>query len=263
MKKSKQILVLLLVMCAFISCEKADDEPEQMNEDNLENILGKWMVSNSPIYKSFEFTDRGVCIIVEKSMAKSVNDEIVNVGTYDLDDLGIGLIILLETGDTRILDDILLTPESASFTVTDPTDPDNAVMVQTEIVEEMEDTERTQLLARSWVLSRTTWNDISEGITEDVVFPGGYRGIVALSISGTYTTFISYNNAEERHYGNWMWVDNTETVIWEWTNDQSFGEAQQLTITALSQDLMVILATTPEGDIVTQYFSLEPSGYYW
>ena len=254
----------MLVMCAFISCEKVDDEPEQMNEDNLENIHGKWMVSNSTIYKSFEFTDRGVCIIVEKSMAKSsVNDEIVNIGTYDLDDLGKGIIIWLETGDTRILDDILLTSESASFTVSDPAYPNNIVTVESDRAEEMEESERTNLLAKSWMVVSATVID-EEGIPHTFqLLEDNVRMIFSLTYSGTFSSFVFLNDEEERAFGNWMWSDNTETVVKVWSNDESFGNAQMNTISSLTENSVVISNINTDGLRVTHNCILEPSGLFW
>lgn len=252
------------MMAVFISCEK-EDESLPILKLNQETILGKWMVSNASIYKSFEFIDGGVCILVEKSIEKSINEDTVRVGRFEIDDLGRGIIMLIELGDSRILDDILLTSETASFTITNPADPDNVVAVVTERAEEIDDTENTKLLAKSWVLWNLQLRDIENPHAYNVEIPEGYREIVAFSISGTYTKFFINNGVETRKYGNWMWLDDTEEDIRVWDNNQFSGDATQYFLHNLNQNALWLWSQPPhlDGLVEIRYYKLEPSGYYW
>ena len=170
MKNSKLIFAIVLFTSVFSSCELLDDESDDTGkqlEITNETISGKWMVSETNSgYESFEFTENGICIIVENTSTKSSNNENVKVGKYGFDDLGYGLMILLEGGGTYVLDDLLLTDKKASFSVTKNGVANSTVLVKTEKEEVIEDSENTKLLARSWKVVSTTFHG-SEG---DVVF---------------------------------------------------------------------------------------------
>lgn len=263
MKNSKLILIILMAMLVFVSCEKADDEPEQMNEETVGNIVGKWEVNNSTIYESFEFTNNGVCIMVENSAGKSVNGQTIKAGTYDLDDLGLGIILLFEMNDSRVLDNILLTPESASFTVTNPANPGNSVAVQSDRAEEMEGSERTELIAKSWIVVSTTIID-DEGVSQTFqLLENNIRMIFSMTYYGTFSSYSFQNGEEEQGFGNWMWTDNTETAMKTWLNDESFGDADLITIDNLTENSLIISALQTNG--YTGIFNCipEPSGLFW
>lgn len=264
MKISKLIFAIVLFTSVFSSCELFDSEKEL--EVTNETISGKWMVTNtSSGYQSFEFIDGGICIVVENSLMKSVNDETVRVGSFVINDQGEGIVVLFEFGDTRTLDDIRLTGESASFTITDPANPDNVVNVVSERAEEISSSDKTKLLARSWVLWRLEYRDLENMRSYNVEIPSGYREVVALSISGTYTVFIINDGTETRKYGNWMWLDDSEEDFRAWHNDQFSGDARHYQIMSVSENALWLYSKPPQldGNAEVRAYKIEPSGYYW
>ena len=62
MKNIIKFLAFVILVINFNSCESDDSDDINFDdgissEINLEDIYGKWIVNNSTIYKSFEFTD--------------------------------------------------------------------------------------------------------------------------------------------------------------------------------------------------------------
>lgn len=276
MKNIIKFLAFVILVINFNSCESDDSDDINFDdgissEINLEDIYGKWIVNNSTIYKSFEFTDKGVCIIVEKSMAKSMakstaksaDGEKVSLGTYAMDKIGLGFALLLITGERNlILDEIFLTKESASFNVTDTDNSNNVVSVQSDRAEEMEESARTELLAKSWLVVSMTITD-KEGVP--FTFQLGeenIRMIFSLTYYGTFSTYSSQNGEVETPYGNWMWSDNTETAIKVWANNEFSGDAQIYTIDSLTGSSLVFSLSTEDGRASLNCI-LEPSGRFW
>ena len=272
MKNIIKFLAFVILVINFNSCESDDSDDINFDdgissEINLEDIYGKWIVNNSTIYKSFEFTDKGVCIIVEKSMAKSTaksaDDEKVSLGTYAMDNLGLGIMLLLENGERNlILDEIFLTKESASFNVTDADNSNNVVSVQSDRAEEMEESARTELLAKSWLVVSMTITD-KEGIP--FTFQLGeenIRIIFSLTYYGTFSSYGSQNGEVETPYGNWMWSDNTETAIKVWANNEFSGDAPIYTIDSLTESSFVFSLSTEDGRASFNCIP-EPSGRFW
>ena len=89
------------------------------------------------------------------------------------------------------------------------------------------------------------------------------RMIFSLTYYGTFSSFVFMNNEEERAYGNWMWSDNSETVVKAWLNSESFGDAELLTISSLTENSVVISNINPDGLRVSHNCILEPSGLFW
>lgn len=272
MKSIIKFLAFVILVINFNSCESDDSDDINFDdgissEINLEDIYGKWIVNNSTIYKSFEFTDKGVCIIVEKSMAKSTaksaDGEKVSLGTYAMDNLGLGIMLLLENGKRNlILDEIFLTKESASFNVTDADNSNNVVSVQSDRAEEMEESARTELLAKSWLVVSMTITD-KDGIPfTSQLGEENIRIIFSLTYYGTFSSYASQNGEVETPYGNWMWSDNTETAIKVWANNEFSGNAQIHTIDSLTESSLVFSVST-EGGRASFNCILEPSGRFW
>jgi hypothetical protein len=272
MKNTVKFLAFLLLVINFNSCESDDSDDINFDdgtssEINLEDIHGKWMVSNSTIYKSFEFTDKGVCIMVEKSMAKSMakstDGEKVSLGTYAWDNFTLGLEFLLEDGKQNlILDEIFLTKKSASFTVTNTATPNNVVPVQSVRAEEMEESVRTELLAKSWIVVSMTVTD-EEGIPWTFQLEEeNIRMIFSLTYYGTFSSYGSQNGEVETPYGTWIWSDKTETAIRVYSNKEFSGYAPIYTIDSLTENSLVLSLTTEEGRASFNCI-IEPSGRFW
>jgi hypothetical protein len=279
MKNTVKFLAFLLLVINFNSCESDDSDDINFDdgttsEINLEDIYGKWMVSNSTIYKSFEFTDKGVCIMVEKSMAKSMaksaDGEKVSLGTYAWDNLGLGFMLLFKNGERNIiLDEILLAPKSASFKITDSDNQNNDVTVQSDRAEEMKESARTELLTNSWLVVSSTIID-EEGIAWTFqLLEDDIRMMFALTDYGFFTSLLKLPIDEgvqiqgERNNGNWRWNDDTEAGFLAWTNEQLSSKGTLFTISSLTENSLVFSFINGDGLQVSYNCITEPTGLFW
>ena len=284
MKNLIKFLVFALLVINFNSCESDDSDDiyyddgasSEINLEDIEDIYGKWVVSNSTIYKSFEFTDRGVCIMVEKSMAKSMaksdDGEKVSLGTYARNNIGFGLLLLLDNGEQNlILDEIFLTKnkKSASFTVTNTATPNNVVSVQSNKAEEIKVSARTELLTNSWLVVSSTVID-EEGIPWTFqLLEDDIRMMFALTYSGFFTSLLKLpiiegvQVKEARNNGNWDWEGDTETVFSAWTNEQMGSDRTFFTISSLTENSLVFSFLNEDGLQVTYNCITEPTGLFW
>jgi len=202
-------------------------------------------------------------------MEKGIYEK-VSLGTYAWNNLGLGLFLLLENGERNIiLDEILLTKKTASFTATDSADPNKVVPIQSDRAEEMEDSARTELLTNSWLVVSSTIID-EEGIAWTFqLLEDDIRMMFALTDYGFFTSLLKLPIDEvvqvkgERHNGNWRWDDTTEAGFRVWTNDQMGSKATLFTISSLTEKSLVF-SFLNEDDLQVSYNCIrEPTGLFW
>jgi hypothetical protein len=224
MKNIKQILYAIFVLTFLVSCDKDEYETENMLEKTT--ISAKWSVSNSSEYESFEFNESGNYIVVENTTTKSINDQIILFGTYEIID---SKTIVLSDFGTLTLSDI--DENSISFSIQLTSNPDNEIIINASKQEEMESSSRTDLLCRTWEMVTKNGEPVA-GTDMEL--------IVLFSKAGTY--FVSFANPEDENDGGlaqWKWKNDAETqLLYSWDevphwNEEIYVEILELSSTAL------------------------------
>ena len=237
-------LILLLVV-AFTSCKK--DKEESLSPEvkaTAEKISAKWEVAgaNSP-YQSFEFNESGNYIIVQNSTystsLKSVNGGVVLYGTYKvIDSLTIAL---SDVGTVHIN---AITDSGIEFSLELEDGVGTTLEIVATKVAEMEYSERTKLLCRTWSLASIKI-DGEENLESDEEFK------VLFSEAGTYLVSERYYEEGawtdwESDISQWTWKNSSEDVFcysWDWESTVQCDGDNEVQITTLTSSKLVIVET--------------------
>ncbi len=139
--------------------------------------------------------------------------------------------------------------------------PNNVVPVQSVRAEEMEESARTELLAKSWIVVSSTITD-EDGSWTVQFQEANVRLIFSLTDYGTFSSYGSQNGEVQTPYGFWKWEDNAETVIKVWSNTEFSGDAPLYTIESLTKDSLVFSLSNEDGKASFNCI-IEPSGRFW
>jgi hypothetical protein len=227
MKNLKQILVAILVLTSIISCEKDENEPNDILK--METISAKWIVDGTSDYVSFEFNESGNYIVVENTTTKSTNEQIVLFGTYEIIDDK--TIVLSDFGTINISE---IQENTISFSILLNSDPNNEIVIHASKQEEMENTTKTELLCRTWEMVTIDGEDVAGTDMELTVL---------FSAAGTY--FVSYAIAEDGSAGGlaqWKWKNEIETqLLYSWAEVPVWDEASYVEILELTSNKLKII----------------------
>ena len=210
MKRIRQILLAVMVSTVFISCSKDDVDDKDQEPIKKETLSGKWNVDGPSRYKSFEFTESGKYIVVEKLKEQSVrsaeseDDEKVYFGSYEITDR---VILLPGLGQVRVS---TLKGNSIIFSLYLSPDPKDEVVIKATKQKEMQNTNKTTLLCRTWRTVTLNGEDVT-GTDDDI--------IAVFSNAGTYLV----DGSEGLAMASWRWLDkNEEFIQYSW---ESLGSA--------------------------------------
>ncbi|RLD55754.1 MAG: hypothetical protein DRJ01_16205 [Bacteroidetes bacterium] len=192
MKFTKQLIVAILFITSFISCEKNEDDLNiSLNE---ETISAKWIVEGSSDYESFEYNESGNYIIVKNTTVKSTKSQIVLFGTYQIIDNK--TIVLSDFGTMSISN---IEENLIGFLINLDSNPANEITVNAVKQDEIANSTKTKLLCRTWEL-------VSFGETDIGDF------IILFSDAGTY--FVEGGSESgEGTLGTWKWCNPEETKL--------------------------------------------------
>lgn len=199
MRKITQLLLAVIISTAFISCSKDDVDDKDQEPLKRETISGKWNVDGTSKYKSFEFNESGSFIIVERlslQMTRSIEEnEKVYFGTYEISDNR--TILLPGFGEMRVSS---VKGNMIIFSLYFTTNPNDEIILKATKQKEMESTNRTKLLCRTW--RTVTYNGESVAGTED-------EFNVVFSNAGTYLL----DDDEGLSIARWQWTNSKEEYI--------------------------------------------------
>jgi hypothetical protein len=201
---------------------------ERRTELTKEQVTGKWEVSNSSRYKSFEFTESGNYIVIRKSSSKSTADE-VEMGVYDFGEDG--SIILPGFGE---IENFESTGNSANFDVNDesyPGDPEPVLSIKSA---QYQETTKTELLCKTWKVVSFNGKSTNPGNAKEILF----------SRSGTY--LVSYLDGTTG-LSSWQWKDNKEEYIcYSWYGNPSCNGSNEVKVYDLTESSCKL---NEDGDI--------------
>ena len=222
MKKLEKILMLMLLVFSAFSCSKDEAEPAVTLKN--ETISAKWLVAGTESgYFSFEFNKSGT-YIVQKIPTTTPDEKLVYFGDYNI--INDKSINLADFGTLKIAS---ITKDAFSFTISTPDNPSNNVLITTTKADEMPSTTKTDLLCRTWKMTKFNGEDVV-GTEHELT--------VLFSKAGTY--FVEIANpldGDEGGLSNWKWKDSNEVIMcysWEGTpNCDNVVEVLELTTSSL------------------------------
>lgn len=242
MKTLKQILTVIFVLSFITSCEKDENDPkETLGKDT---ISAKWIVSSLSEYESFEFNESGNYIVVKNTVMKSIGDQIILFGTYEIIDNSTVLLSDFGTiGITAISDSII------NFSILLASNNDKEIIINASRQEEIENSTKTELLCRTWKMASVNGEDVV-GTEKEL--------LVLFSKAGTYfVDFSSPQDENERGIANWKWSDATETkFLYSWKNPPVWDEDKLVEIIELTNNSLKVLEKFDEGE--DDLYSLVP-----
>ena len=201
MRKIRQLLLAVIVSTAIISCSKDDVDDKDKDQEPLKNetISGKWNVDGTSQYKSFEFNEGGSFIIVERLKVQATRsteeNEKVYFGTYEITDNR--TILLPGFGKMRVSS---VKGNMIIFSLYFTTNPNDEIVLKATKQKEMESTNRTKLLCRTWKTVTLNGEDVAG--TDDEVN-------VVFSNAGTYLV----DGDEGLGIARWQWTNSKEEYI--------------------------------------------------
>lgn len=224
MKQPYHIVLLFLVAILF-SCKKDSDEAGLTKE----TISAKWVVTGSTNgYESFEFNKSGNYIIVVNTTNKSTASQSVLFGTYTITDNNI--IELSNFGKITISS---IENDQINFYIQLQDDPQNGMTIHAVRATEYGDTNRTELLCKTWKV--VSINGESVAGTEDEV-------TILFSLAGTYLVVRSDG---ESGMAQWKWKDSNESIMcYSWEGEPTCNgeeEVQILELTANSAKVLEVI----------------------
>jgi hypothetical protein len=193
MKNYKLILAAIFALAWLASCDKNENEPEVSLEKAT--ISAKWIGTSSGEYKSFEFNESGNYIIVKNSTTKSLNDQIILFGNYEIFDNS--TIVLSDFGTLTVSG---INENSISFSIQLTSNPEIEIVIQASKHEEMGNSAKTELLCQSWELVSLD----GEAMT---------NCIVLFSKAGTYLVNAVVDVEKKSGLGTWTWCNPEESKL--------------------------------------------------
>jgi hypothetical protein len=193
------VFAVLAGLCMMSSCHREDNDENATDTD----IPGKYEVTDtdSP-YASFEFTEDGKYMIVERNPTKAASSTkaspagTMKYGTYvtngnTIDLLGFGIIIVSENGNSKIFSVELVSEpgQSKQYAVR-------------KMPSAIESEQRANMLCRTWRLVEIMGLPVTPGSSSEFT--------LTFSKAGTYFV-VNHNGSTELH--NWRWYDEQKTII--------------------------------------------------
>lgn len=242
MKHLKNLMGILFLLTLALSCSKDDDKDK--NEPDLtvtqENIVGKWIVNNSSDFGFFEFTESGNYIVALNPLKKSTEDYDIRFGEFEI--TGDATIVLAGLGSIEITG---IDVEVLNFVFSFLENPEKVFELVSIKGPEIEDSETTDLLCRSWDLKSLNGENV-DGTERDLT--------VVFSKAGTYLVSWSETNSG---IAQWQWKDDVENfILYSWDEAPDWENAKAVEILELTTKVLRILEKF-EGD-EDQLFVLEP-----
>jgi len=206
-------IISLISTVLVLSCSKDSDEEE--TSKTVKQLVGKWVVDAPASFKTIEFTETGIYIIVGQTA-----NEIV-VGTFSVDGKRITLANYAE------IEGVSVSGNAATFKIALDVAPQEFVEYKAvKAASPITDTERSRLVSAS------TWKVISvEYVLEDYNGDGivnnedydaeGFADIqeqatgssVLFTKAGTYLILFPIGSEQLYQLGSWKWKDANEEVI--------------------------------------------------
>ncbi|GHU96874.1 hypothetical protein FACS189483_01120 [Spirochaetia bacterium] len=177
----------------------------------------KWNITSyGNRFVSFEFTNEGYYIVVEKNNNPAQDDPAVHFGTYQIQNTN--TINLANFGIVKIRS---RSTDSIDFTVMLNADVlQRETAYRAEKAEPITDSARTDLLCRIWQIQRQDGRTVT-GTENELV--------VLYSKAGTYLTLYPDGQVE---LAQWSWKDDAETEFWySWHEWRQYGSADILRLT--------------------------------
>lgn len=227
MKRINQFFIIIFLLISVISCKKDKNNVEETL--TKETISGKWVVTGTSDYLSFEFNESGNYIIVKKVTKKSAGDQIILFGTYVIIDNK--TIVLSDFGTIKISN---INETSISISVILNSDPPNVITINATKQDDIANSSRTELLCRTWEMVTVNGEDVAG--TE-------YEITVLFSKAGTY--FVSYANPVDENAGGlaqWRWKDeNEEKLCYSWEGEPICNGENEVNIPELTADQLTVI----------------------
>lgn len=225
MKSSKYIIGALASLLIISMCKK------DHNELTKEMLSGKWQVTGSTVYQSFEFNKSGNYIVIMNTSGKG--EEVV-FGDYEINNETVNLY------DFGRLEDVKIEGDKLNAVVIDDAKPGQQEEIASTKTSEYENTTRTDLLCRTWRI--ISWNDQTTNPydADEILF----------SQAGTY--LVTYSEGLTG-LSTWQWKDSEETTLcYSWEGNPTCDGTNEVEITDLTSTTCSIIE---DGNV----FKLEPS----
>ena len=187
--KQTRMLLTILVSIIIISC----NEDKKIPVENLkkETISAKWNTSTPNDYVSFEFNMDGNYIAVKETETKSTDNRNIFFGTYTIIDNA-----TISLSDLGTLEVIEVNDNSMNFII----NGNNETIINASKQKEIETSDNTKLLCRTWNLVSLDDNEISNFI---VLFSG----------AGTYFVDAVVEGEQITSLGTWTWCNSDENKL--------------------------------------------------
>lgn len=214
----KLLAALLYLLPVLTACNQDQDQ-----KLTSETLCGKWNVSGTSAYKSFEFNKSENFLVVKQS-----GDDLSTVfGTYQISGSqkvalsGLGTIELTTIDGSQF--DFSFKPDSSSETLNFKTTK-SAVMAASS---------KTDLFCRTWDMY---------SINGERVAGTHLEATVLFSDAGTYyVNFVNPDEANEDGLSTWTWKDADETVIcYSWEGNPTCDGENEVQVLKLTADSLVL-----------------------
>lgn len=239
MKIVKWFLVSIFFGAFILSCIKS--KAPQIDILNKTTLSGKWVVSGSGDFKSFEFNESGNYIIIKDSTENITHDQYLFFGFYTIIDYS--RIILYGFGEIHINE---INEETISFTFNSEIIYGEEVAITARKQEEIEDSPKTNLLCNTWQLA----SENGETHVDTSLY---------VLFSKTGSCFYSYSNAYHDHSGGvaqWKWKDSiTIGLQYSWEESSVWHEDNFVEIPILNLDSLNIVDNEKNGIFYPVLFS--------
>ena len=216
--KTKNVLFFLSLCVLLVGCSK----DEGTSNSTTTGINAKWEVTSSNSeFASFEFTESGNYIIVEKSSLRSSSG--IHTGTYTsngntLNLLGFGVVVFQTDGEI-----VVLSVERTSAS------GEKVEYSLRKIKNTIEEAEQSNLLCKTWKLIRIAGLPTS---------PGNGELSILFSKAGSY--LVTYTDGTPTELNQWKWYDKQKTII-QHSPDLNIYNGSIANIVTLTKDSLVLM----------------------
>jgi hypothetical protein len=221
MKRSKQLIILLLLLLSIFSCKKDDLTLTK------ETLSAKWNNSEAGIYESFEFNESGNYIIVRNDSTAKGYVKIILFGTYEIIDK---TVVLSDFGTLTVSS---LGNSSIGFSYALDTNPAYILPYTGTRQTEISTSTKTAMLCKTWEMYTVNGKQVV-GTNYDLT--------ILFSKAGSY--FVSFVNPLTESDGGlsqWTWKDTTELKIcYSWTGVPTCSGNNEIDITDLTDTSLTI-----------------------
>ncbi|MBB3701272.1 hypothetical protein KMW28_03580 [Flammeovirga yaeyamensis] len=241
MKTLKLFCLAIISLIVFSSCDNDETSP---SDQGLVpgTISAKWEINNRSEFTSFEFNESGSYIIRQTIAPADYVEDVLYFGQYEIIDE--------ETIDLHgygILSNVQLSNNEISFTLRQTNSETDIELVASK-AEEMESTQRTSLLCKTWKLVSIDGQSIV-GTEMDLT--------VLFSKAGTYLVQFKYSSEDfEGGLAHWRWANkNEEQIQYDWQETPDWESPGLVDIRNLTSNSLTIV----EEDMVYELSAVEYS----